>query len=111
MPHKSMIADEVEKSATNAVLASMELEHCDLSSMARAELAYLSAKALESYLQCLIENGYTATALNSISNVIHCHNCGKFEKFCKNPDVNANGVMGFCSEWRLSVRAMEGDDD
>ena len=106
-----MIADEVEKSATNAVLASMEFEHCDLSSMARVELAYLSAKALESYLQCLIENGFTATALNSISNVINCHNCWKFEKYCKNPDAHASGLTGFCSDWKLDVRTMEGSGD
>lgn len=104
MPHKSMIADEVEKSATNAVLASMEFEHCDLSSMARAELAYLSAKALESYLQCLIENGYTATALNSISQVINCTNCLLSNEGCLCDVVRTYSVeYGFCAHWKKAV--------
>ena len=103
MAHRSIIASDVQKAATTAALAKMELEHCNLSQMAQIELC-------EGYMDALLDNGYTATLLFTISNVINCHNCahcrdGVCQVFKREAFDNE-----FCHCW-MSDKDMEGGDD
>ena len=109
MTHRSIIANDVQKAATTAALAKMELEHCNLSQMAQIELCEQIASAIEGYMDALLDNGYTATLLFTISEVINCRNCahcrdGVCHVFKR--DAYANE---FCHCW-MKMKDMEGDD-
>ena len=112
MAHRSIIAKDVSRAATTATLASIELEHCNLSQMAQIELCHEITSAIEGYMNALIDNGYNATLLFTISNVINCHNCAHcHDGVCHDGvcHVFKREVFDneFCHCW-MSVKDMEG---
>lgn len=109
MTHRSIIANDVQKAATTAALAKMELEHCNLSQMAQIELCEQIASAIEGYMDALIDNGYTATMLFTISNVINCHNCAHYRDGICHVFEREAFDNEFCHCW-MKVKDAEGDD-
>lgn len=109
MAHRSIIASDVQKAATTAALASIELEHCNLSQMAQIELCEQISSAIEGYMNALIVNGYNATLLFTISNVINCHNCAHCRDGVCHVFEREAFDNEFCHCW-MKVKDTEGDD-
>lgn len=109
MAHRSIIANDVQKAATTAALASIELEHCNLSQMAQIELCEQISSAIEGYMNALINNGYVATMLFTISNVINCHNCAHCRDGVCHVFKREAFDNEFCHCW-MKVKDTEGVD-
>lgn len=108
MTHRSIIASDVSKAVTTATLAGIELEHCNLSQMAQIELCREIASAIEGYMCALLDNGYNATLLFTISNVINCHNCAHYRNNLCNVFKREAFDNEFCHCWMKASDDMEG---
>lgn len=109
MAHRSIIASDVSKAVTTATLAGIELEHCNLTQMAQIELCQEIASAIEGYMCALLDNGYNATLLFTISNVINCHNCAHYRNDMCNVFKREAFDNEFCLCWMKESNDEEGE--